>query len=69
LSHHINQIQNYRGIAALFLTDETGLLFRKRWAEWLTIVATNSLMPIEVYELVKKFTAVRQVRSKKFLPS
>ena len=43
----------------LFLTEGTGLLFRKRWAEWLTIVATSSLMPIAVYELVEKFTAVR----------
>jgi len=47
------------GYAALFLTEGTGLLFRKRWAEWLTIVATSSLMPIEVYELVEKFTGVR----------
>ncbi len=47
------------GYAALFLTEGTGLLFRKRWAEWLTIVATSSLMPFEVYELVKQFTAVR----------
>src|SRR5262249_41992791 len=47
------------GYATLFLTEGTGLLFRKRWAEWLTIVATSSLMPIEVYELIKKFTAVR----------
>jgi uncharacterized membrane protein (DUF2068 family) len=45
--------------AGLFLTEGTGLLFRKRWAEWLTIIATSSLMPIEVYELVEKFTAVR----------
>jgi uncharacterized membrane protein (DUF2068 family) len=29
------------GYAALFLTEGTGLLFRKRWAEWLTIVATS----------------------------
>jgi len=47
------------GYAALFLTEGTGLLFRKRWAEWLTIVATSSLMPFEVYELLKGFTAVR----------
>lgn len=47
------------GYAALFLTEGTGLLFRKLWAEWLTIIATSSLMPIEVYELVEKFTAVR----------
>jgi uncharacterized membrane protein (DUF2068 family) len=45
--------------AGLFLTEGTGLLFRKRWAEWLTIVATSSLMPIEVYQLAQKFTAVR----------
>lgn len=47
------------GYAALFLTEGTGLLFRKRWAERLTIVATSSLMPLEVYELVKAFTGVR----------
>jgi uncharacterized membrane protein (DUF2068 family) len=49
------------GYAALFLTEGTGLLFRKRWAEWLTIVATSSLMPFEVYELVQKFTVVRVI--------
>ena len=47
------------GYAALFLTEGTGLLFRQRWAEWLTIVATSSLLPIELYELVKQFTAIR----------
>ena len=47
--------------AALFLTEGTGLLFRKRWAEWLTIVATSSLMPVELYELFKTFTAIRLV--------
>lgn len=47
------------GYAALFLTEGTGLLFRKRWAEWLTIIATSSLLPFEMYELARKFTAVR----------
>ena len=47
------------GYAALFLVEGTGLLFRKRWAEWLTIVATSSLMPLEVYELIKESTVVR----------
>jgi len=47
------------GYAALFLTEGTGLLFRKRCAEWLTIVATGSLMPLEVHELIKEFTVVR----------
>ena len=47
------------GYAVLFLTEGIGLLFRKRWAEWLTIVATSSLMPLEMYERIKEFTAVR----------
>ena len=47
------------GYAALFLTEGTGLLLRQRWAEWLTIVATSSLMPLEIYELIKEFTALR----------
>jgi uncharacterized membrane protein (DUF2068 family) len=49
------------GYAALFLTEGTGLLFRQRWAEWLTIIATSSLMPFELYELVEKFTVLRVV--------
>jgi uncharacterized membrane protein (DUF2068 family) len=49
------------GYAALFLTEGTGLLFRKRWAEWLTIIATSSFLPLELYELSKRFTALRLV--------
>lgn len=45
--------------AALFLVEGTGLLMRKRWAEWLTVVATASLIPFEVYEIVKKVSALR----------
>jgi uncharacterized membrane protein (DUF2068 family) len=37
--------------AALFLCEGIGLSLRKRWAEYLTIVSTASLMPIEVYEI------------------
>lgn len=49
------------GYAGLFLTEGTGLLFGRRWAEWLTILATSSLMPLELYELIKKFTAIRLI--------
>lgn len=45
--------------AALFLTEGIGLMLRKRWAEWLTIVATASLMPFEIYEIAKEATALR----------
>jgi len=47
------------GYAALFLTEGSGLLLRQRWAEWLTIIATSSLMPLEIYELIKEFTPLR----------
>jgi uncharacterized membrane protein (DUF2068 family) len=39
--------------AAIFLTEGTGLALRKRWAEYLTIIATGLLVPVEVYELWK----------------
>ena len=46
------------GYSTLFLTEGTGLLFRQYWAEWLTIIATSSLIPFEVFQLVKQFTAI-----------
>jgi uncharacterized membrane protein (DUF2068 family) len=39
--------------AALFLTEGTGLLLRKRWAQYFTIIVTGSLLPLEVYELMR----------------
>jgi len=37
--------------AGLFLTEGIGLWMLKRWAEWLTIIITGSLVPIEIYEM------------------
>ena len=45
--------------AALFLIEGIGLWRERRWAEYLTIVATASLIPFEVYELVKEVSATR----------
>lgn len=41
--------------AALFATEGTGLWLRKHWAEWFTVIATGSLIPIELYEVVEHF--------------
>jgi uncharacterized membrane protein (DUF2068 family) len=41
------------GYATLELVEGVGLFYRKRWAEWLTVVATSLLVPVEVYELVR----------------
>lgn len=45
--------------AILFLVEGTGLLMRKRWAEWFTIVITGSLLPFEIYEVFKGVTAAK----------
>jgi uncharacterized membrane protein (DUF2068 family) len=39
--------------SAIFLTEGVGLALGKRWAEYLTIISTASLLPLEVYELVR----------------
>jgi uncharacterized membrane protein (DUF2068 family) len=47
--------------AALFLTEGTGLWLEARWAEWFTVIITSSLVPLEVYELVRHVTVVKIV--------
>jgi len=45
--------------AVLFLTEAIGLWLDKVWAEWLTIIATTSFIPFEVYETLHKVTPLR----------
>ena len=40
--------------AGVFLVEGVGLALQKRWAEYFTIVTTSSLLPIEIYELVRR---------------
>ena len=47
--------------AGLLLTEGTGLLLRKHWAEYFTVITTAALVPLEVYELARHFTAVKLV--------
>jgi uncharacterized membrane protein (DUF2068 family) len=47
--------------AGLFATEGVGLLMRKRWAEYFTIITTGALLPLEVFELTRRFTATRLV--------
>ena len=39
--------------AGLFLAEGTGLWLRKRWGEWLTVIITSSLVPVELYEIYR----------------
>jgi len=45
--------------AALFATEGVGLWREKRWAEYLTIVATGSLIPLEIWESVHRPTPMK----------
>jgi uncharacterized membrane protein (DUF2068 family) len=47
--------------SALLLTEGTGLLLRKHWAEYFTIIATSSFIPLEVYELVRRATFAKGI--------
>jgi uncharacterized membrane protein (DUF2068 family) len=47
--------------STLFLLEGTGLALAKRWAEYLTIITTASLMPVELYELYVRLTWPRGV--------
>jgi uncharacterized membrane protein (DUF2068 family) len=45
--------------AGLFLAEGTGLWLRKRWGEWLTVIITSSLVPVELYEIYRHFSYVK----------
>jgi uncharacterized membrane protein (DUF2068 family) len=45
--------------AGLFLTEGIGLWLEKRWAEWLTVIITSSLIPFEIYEIYRHPTAIK----------
>src|SRR3954447_18042844 len=43
--------------AALESVEGVGLLLRRHWAEYLTVIATAVLLPPEIYEIVQKASA------------
>jgi uncharacterized membrane protein (DUF2068 family) len=45
----------------LELVEGGGLFLRRRWAEWLTVVATTLLIPLELYELIRKPSVLKAV--------
>ena len=47
--------------AGLFLAEGTGLWLRKRWGEWLTVIITSSLVPLELYEIHRHSSYVKLV--------
>jgi uncharacterized membrane protein (DUF2068 family) len=45
--------------AALFATEGIGLWRERRWAEYLTVIATGSLIPLEIWEIMRHPTPLR----------
>jgi uncharacterized membrane protein (DUF2068 family) len=42
--------------AAIEGLEAVGLWYQKRWAEYLTFIATTGLLPLEIYELTRKLS-------------
>jgi uncharacterized membrane protein (DUF2068 family) len=47
--------------AALLGIEGIGLLLRKHWAEYFTIITTGALLPLEIYELAKHVTMAKVI--------
>lgn len=45
--------------ALLYATEGVGLWLQKRWAEYLTTVATASLIPLEIWELTRGLSVLK----------
>jgi len=45
--------------AAIYLVEGVGLVLRKRWAEYVTIISTAGFIPLEAYEIAKKVNFLR----------
>ena len=45
--------------AGLLLTEGLGLWFERSWAAYLTVISTSLFIPVELYEIVERITAVR----------
>lgn len=45
--------------ALLYATEGIGLWLQKRWAEYLTTVATASLIPFEIWELTRGLSVLK----------
>ena len=47
--------------AGLLLIEGAGLFLQKRWAKYFSVMITASFIPLEVWELMKKFSPAKTV--------
>lgn len=45
--------------SGLLFTESIGLFLRRRWAEYFTVITTATFIPVEIYELLEKASAVK----------
>ena len=45
--------------SAVFFVEGIGLILLQYWAEWVTVLTTAGLMPIELLEIYRRFTSLR----------
>jgi uncharacterized membrane protein (DUF2068 family) len=58
--HHLHQLQaGTIFYALLHILEGTGLVLGMRWAGYLTVVATSSLIPLEALAIWRKFHVVK----------
>ena len=51
------------GYAAIELVEAVGLWLMQRWGEYFAVIATSVFLPLEIYELTEKITALKAFRS------
>jgi uncharacterized membrane protein (DUF2068 family) len=47
--------------ASIFVVEGVGLLLRKRWAEYMTVITTSLLLPVEGFEVFHRVTIVKVI--------
>jgi uncharacterized membrane protein (DUF2068 family) len=47
------------GYATLMGTEGVALYLRRPWARWFTIIATSSLIPFEIYAIIREVDPIR----------
>jgi len=47
--------------AAIELVEAVGLWLMQRWGEYFAVIATSVFLPLEIYELTEKITALRLI--------
>ena len=47
--------------AAIELVEAVGLWLMRRWGEYFAVIATSVFLPLEIYELTEKITALRLI--------